>query len=44
MGGRFKEHDTAARVLGPCLQVSCCSLAVGQRSRTPAAVSSGRAL
>ena len=21
MGGRFKERDTAARVLGPCLQV-----------------------
>ena len=21
MGGRFRERDTAARVLGPCLQV-----------------------
>ncbi len=25
MGGRFKERDTAARVLGPCLQVRFAS-------------------
>lgn len=45
MGGRFRERDTAARVLGPCLQVrltallrAAAALAACQRWLQPCAV------